>query len=198
MFSGEELNNLLENDGLEKIIGQARSQLQISKGEFLKANENRLKTFCSPEAIDNRILIKFWKKLQEMKCNYLCPWCGMPCCGTQDCNKLYVRNGLPSSKKAETRHTCQFHRDSAITGTHEIVDNKITDRSPNKGDCPRLIEINMQWKITDPANKNGPQICVPSTYYDTTWYIKSREENPDQGSGYFWQWFLAFVSYHLN
>ena len=193
----QELNNLLADNGLKKILCLVRSQLQTSKEDFLNASKDRFDAFYSPDEIDNRILRKLWADLERMKCNYLCPWCGMPCCGTSNCNDSYVRGGLPASNEAKYKHSCQFHRDSAITGTGEIINDKVTDRSPNNGDCPRLIEINMKWRITDPAN-DGSKITVPSPYYNSTWKIKSNQEDPDQGSGYFWQWFLAFVSSHSN
>ena len=192
----QELNNLLADNGLKKILCLVRSQLQTSKEDFLNANKNRIDAFYCPDEIDNRILNKIWDELKAMKCNYLCPWCGMPCCGTKNCNDLYIRRGLPSSVEAKVKHSCHFHRDSAITGARELVNDKETDRLPNQGGCPRLIEIKTKWRINDPENKDGPKIYVPTTYYDTTWRIKSPEEDPDQGSGFFWQWFLSFVSYH--
>ena len=173
-----------------------RSQLQKTKNEFLNTIDNRYDSFFAVDVIDNRIMIKLWKELERMKCNYLCPWCGMPCCGTFNCNDKYTRFALPSPNPATSKHSCHFHRDTAITGARELDGNdEETDRLPNKGDCPRLIEIQLKWRITDPENKDGPKIYVPTTYYDTTWNIKSKEEDPDKGSGFFWQWFLSFVSY---
>ena len=171
-----------------------RIQLQTSKEEFFNRKEERFDSFFAQDVIDNRILEKFWKELEDMRCNYLCPWCGMPCCGTQNCNEMYDRHGVPSTEHAKVKHSCQFHRDSAITGTKELVNDNETDRIPNKGDCPRLIQIGMKWRIKDPEKNDGSQIYVPTTYFDTTWNIKSPEDDPELGSGFFWQWFLAYVS----
>ena len=193
----QELANLLANNGLQKILHVVRSQLQKSKNEFLESIDNRYDSFYSPDVIDNRIMIELWKNLEKMKCNYLCPWCGMPCCGTTNCNDKYTRLELPSPNPAKIKHSCHFHRDSAITGVGESAGwdtDEITDRSPNRGDCPQLIERETKWRIQNPENKDGPKIWVPTTYYDTTWAIKSKEDDPDKGSGLFWQWFLSFVS----
>ena len=191
---GQELDYLLANDGLKKILRLVRSQLQTSKEDFLNTIENRFDTFYSPDEIDDRVFPKLWKELEGMKCKYLCPWCGMPCCGTQNCNDKYVPDGLPSIDDAKVKHSCHFHRDPAIAGARELVNHQVTDRLPNQGGCPRRVEKNYRWRINDPENKDGPKIYVATTYYDTTWRIKSAEEDPDQGSGFFWQWFLSFVS----
>ena len=94
-------------------------------------------------------MIELWKDLEDMKCNYLCPWCGMPCCGTTNCNDKYTRFELPSPNEAKIKHSCHFHRDTAITGARELTGDtdEETDRLPNKGDCPRLIEIQLRWRI---------------------------------------------------
>ena len=191
IFVAEELKNLLADNGLRKILRDVRSQLEQSKNIFMEDVEKRFNSFYSPDEIDNRIIIKLWKELEQMKCNYLCPWCGMPCCGTKNCNDLYVEGGVPSTVHAKVKHTCQFHRDGAIRGAGE----EGTNRLPNTGDCPRMVKNKSGWIIRDPENRDGPEIRVPTTYYDTTWGIKSSEDDPDQSSGYFWQWFLAFVSY---
>ena len=191
----EELNNLLAENGLQKIFRVVRSQLQKSKETFLMTVGNRFDPFFSPDEIDRRILTKLWNELQGMKCKYLCPWCGMPCCSTQNCNDLYVKGEVPSTVHAKVKHSCQFHRDSAIRGTVLLVNNIETDSLSNKGDCPQRIDIKRKCIIIDPEKRDGSEIEVPYTYYDTTWRIKSSEEDPDQSSGLFWQWFLAFVSY---
>ena len=193
----EELNNLLADNGLKKIFSVVRGQLQQSKEKFLKTIENRFDSFFSPDEIDDRIVTKLWKELEGMKCNYLCPWCGMPCCGDMDCNDLYVKDGLPSTVEAKHKHSCHFHRDPSITGVGELRFFGVSDRLPNTGDCPQLIEKGEKWNIQDPQNRDEA-ILVPSTYYDTTWRIKSRAEDADKGCGYFWQWFLAFVSSESN
>ena len=172
-----------------------RSQLQQSKETFVEAVENRFDSFCSPDEIDNRIITKLWKELEEMKCDYLCPWCGMPCCGTKNCNDLYVRGELPSTVHAKVKHSCQFHRDSSITGVGERINSKLTNRLPNTGDCPRRMKNEgLTRSMRNPEDKNEI-IWVPYTYYDTTWRIKSSDEDPDQSSGLFWQCFLAFVKF---
>ena len=191
IFLAEELKNLLADNGLRKILLVVRSQLHQSKEIFLKTLEKRFDSFFSPDEVDNRIIIKLWKELEEMKCDYLCPWCGMPCCGTQNCNDLYVKGELPSPVNAKVKHSCQFHRDSAIKGSVELVNGERTDRLFNGGGCTRR---KTKFRMTDPENKDGPKISVPKTYYDTTWRIRSRDEDSDQSSGFFWQWFLAFVS----
>ena len=193
----EELNNLLAENGLQKIFRVVRSQLQKSKETFLMTVGNRFDPFFSPDEIDRRILTKLWNELQGMKCKYLCPWCGMPCCSTQNCNDLYERWGLPSTVEAKVKHSCHFHRDTAIRGVTELINDKLTDRLFNRGDCPGLIAQGAQLRIQDPENRDK-KIYVPLTYYDTTWRIKASEQDPDQGSGYFWQWFLAFVSSESN
>ena len=172
-----------------------RIQLQTSKEEFFNRKEERFDSFFAQDVIDNRILDKFWKELEDMRCNYLCPWCGMPCCGTQNCNEMYDRHGVPSTEHAKVKHSCQFHRDSAITGSAELINDKVTDRLANRGDCPRTFDV--QWRITDPENKDA-LIYVPTSYFETTWRIKSADEDPDQSSGLFWQWFLSFVSYEID
>ena len=186
------MKSLLADNGLKKILRVVRTQLQETKNDFLKKVETRLGSFFSPDAINDRIVPKIWNELEKMKCNYLCPWCGMPCCGTSNCNELYKRHGLPSKKKADPLHSCQFHRDSAITGVTDIINDKVSNRLSNTGDCPRLIEIEAVWRIDNPEN-DKEQIDVPTTYYDTTWRIKSRSDDPDQESGVFWNWFLSFV-----
>ena len=195
IFVAEELKNLLADNGLRKILNDVRSQLQQSKKTFMEDVENRFDSFYSLDEIDNRIITKLWKELEEMKCDYLCPWCGMPCGGMQNCNDLYVQGEVPSTVHAKVKHTCQFHRDGAITGVGETSNGELTNRLPNTGDCPRMVKNNAGWIISDPENRDGPEIWVPTTYYDTTWLIKPYEEDPDHSSGYFWQWFLAFVSY---
>ena len=194
----EELNNVLADDGLKKIFRFVRCQLQETKEMFLKTVENRFDSFFSRDEIDNRIKTKLWKELEGMKCKYLCPWCGMPCCGTQNCNDLYQKDGLPSTVDAEVKHSCHFHRDSAITGVEEIINDVVTNRLPNTGDCRRNVETKLHWKIPDPKNRFGPRIWVPTTYYHTTWRIKPPAEDADQGSGFFWQWYLSFVSSESN
>ena len=87
-----------------------------------------------------------------------------------------------------------FHRDTTITGTTEVSGGVQTNRLPNFGDCPRLIEIERGWMIPDPKNKDGPRIRVLVNYFDTTWRIVSTAEDADKSSGFFWQWFLSFVS----
>jgi len=198
----QELESLLDESGLQKILRVVRSELQKSKQEFLKNVENQISLFYSPDQLDDRIIPKLWKGLESMKCNYLCPWCGMPCCNTYNCNNLYDRDavhgkGKPSTTVAKEKHSCQFHRDSAITGTRETINDKETDRIPNNGDCPRLIQIGQEWRIKDPEKNDGSKITVPTSYFDTTWRIKSAEDDPELGSGFFWQWFLAFFQDEL-
>ena len=191
----EELKNLLANNGLKKILCNVRSDLQKSKVEFLESIRSHFDPFLSSDAIDNRILTKLWKELEEMKCNYLCPWCGMPCCGTANCNDLYEKFELPSTYDAQVKHSCQFHRDASITGVKE---HKSPDQLANHGGCPQRIANKRKRRISNPADKDGAAIWVHYTYYDTTWRIKSSEEDPDQDSGFFWQWFLSFVSSRFN
>ena len=193
------MNNLLADNGLQKIFGVVRKELQElqSKEMFLKNVENRFDSFFSAEEIHNRIKTKLWNDLEEKKCNYLCPWCGMPCCGASNCNDLYVPYGVPSTVKAKSRHSCQFHRDPSITGVTELINGIESNRLPNKGDCPQRKENKQVRIITDPKNKDQ-DISVDYTYYDTTWNITPRAENPEQGFGYFWQWFLSFVSSESN
>ena len=193
-ISADELNNLLADNGLTKILRNVRSDLQKSKREFLNSITSHFDPFISSEAIDNRILTKLWKELEEMKCNYLCPWCGMPCCGTTNCNDSYEKFELPTTFDAPVKHSCQFHRDASITG---IKVRKSPDQLANYGGCPLRITNKITRRIPNPADKNGETIWVPYTYYDTTWRIKSSEEDPDQESGFFWQWFLSFVSISL-
>ena len=194
----EELNNVLADGGLKKIFRFVRCQLQETKEMFLKTVENRFDSFFSRNEIDNRIKTKLWKELEGMKCNYLCPWCGMPCCGTKNCNELYVPRGVPSTVDAEVKHSCHFHRDPAITGVGERINEVVTNRLPNNGGCPRRMEIGITRSIINPGNTGGLIIYVPYTYYDTTWRIKRTEQDPDLGSGFFWEWFLSFVSSESN
>ena len=177
---------------------EVRTQLYKSKEEFLKKIETRFDSFFSPDEIENRILTKLWHDLENMRCKFSCPWCGMPCCGIQNCNDMYKPNELPSPDKAKQMHSCQFHRDPSINGTTELINDKETERLPNNGGCPERKARDTRVRITNPADKNGPKIYVDYSYYDTTWTIKTPEEDAEQLSGVFWQWFLAFVSFYYN
>ena len=178
-------------------MGGVRSQLYKTKQEFLKKIESRYDPFLSPDEIDNRVLTKFWEHLENMRCNFLCPWCGMPCCGISNCNDMYKEGELPSVNEAKQKHSCQFHRDPSINGTYELINDKETDRLPNNGGCPERKARDTRVRITNPADKDGPKIYVDYSYYHTTWNIKTPQEDAEQLSGVFWQWFLSFVSFHF-
>ena len=81
-----------------------------------------------------------------MTCKHICPWCGVPCCGIKTCNDLYEPREPPSTQHAKVHHSCQFHRDTTITGTYEVrnyIDEsepgEVLDTLPNYGGCPEHI-----------------------------------------------------------
>ena len=117
------------------------------------------RAFIDNDSIESRILPRIWNHLQSLTCKHICPWCGVPCCGLKTCNDLYQPNQQPSVDHATIKHSCQFHRDTAITGTDEVygyVDEnnpgKVTDISPNNGACPELIRIKIKHLLRDPKN----------------------------------------------
>ena len=121
-------------------------ELSKSQSTFLRGKMHLLRRFIDNDCIESQILPRIWSHLQSMTCKHICPWCGVPCCGTNTCNDLYEPNKPPSSQKANVLHSCQFHRDTTITGTHIVTNyidesrpGEISDTLPNWGACPEHI-----------------------------------------------------------
>ena len=190
MRSQDELNDLLYDNGLVKIFQGVREELlnMRTKREFLDSNMEKIRTFFNVDSIDNLILDSIWAHLQSMRCPHLCPWCGMPCCGISECNDKYIQGGEPSPDEARNKHSCQFHRDETITG----ISRGSSTRLPNLGDCPNLIRQNQKRLDWNPETRSTVQI--PYTYYETTWRIRSVEDDREANHGLFWKWFHAHVS----
>ena len=190
--SDEEFRDLMEtnNDGLIKIFQGVRSDLtkQGTKREFLESHRETISEFYDEDIIEDRILDEIWVHLQSMRCPHLCPWCGMPCCGIAECNDKYVHGELPYEDDVPVKHSCQFHRDETITG----VSNGESSTLPNLGDCPNLIRQDQKRRDWDPEQRKFVE--VPYTYYDTTWRIRSAEDDREANHGLFWKWFHAHVS----
>ena len=124
----------------------------------------RILSFFDNESIDSRIIPRIWKHLQSMTCKHICPWCGVPCCGLKTCNDLYKPNDFPSIKSAKVKHSCQFHRDTTITGTYSRIGyidenqpGQISDTLPNYGVCPERIRLNNKILIWEP---NATKVCL--------------------------------------
>ena len=195
MRNEDELNDLLNDNGLIKIFQGVREELLNvnTKREFLASNIEKIQTFFNEDTIDNLILEYIWTHLQSMRCPHLCPWCGMPCCGLTECNDKYIQGGEPSEEEARNKHSCQFHRDETITGiAGRNNDGQASTTLPNLGDCPNLIRQNQKRLDWNPETRNPVQI--PYTYYQTSWRIRSVEDDRDANHGLFWKWFHAHVS----
>ena len=128
-----------------------------SRSSFLDQNLNRIKDFICDESISSNHQPHIWKHLKSMSCKHICPWCGVPCCGTKNCNDLYEPKQLPSVEEAQLKHSCQFHRDITIVGTHlvrnyidESQPGEILDTLPNYGSCPELIRQNREILWLEP------------------------------------------------
>ena len=142
-----------------KIIQNTRSQFSKSRSSFIKQNLKSFRAFIDNDSIESRILPRIWSHLQSLSCKHICPGCGVPCCGLKTCNDLYQINEPRSNEHATIKHSCQFHRDTTITGTVEVsgyVDEnnpgKESDILPNYGACPELIRIGRKQFILDPQN----------------------------------------------
>ena len=195
--SDEEFNDLVKinNEGLIKIFQGVRGDLtkMSTKREFLETHSETILKFYDEDIIDRidrryRILDLIWAHLQSMRCPHLCPWCGMPCCGIQECNDKFVQGEVPCEEDARNKHSCQFHRDETITG----VSNGESTQLPNLGDCPNLIRQDQKRRDWDPEQRKFVE--VPYTYYETTWRIRSAEDDREANHGLFWKWFHAHVS----
>ena len=192
--SDQEFHDLLNNNGLMKIFYIVRNELARSmKSEFLENHTETLFQFFDEDIIDNRILNQIWNHLQSMRCPHLCPWCGMPCCGITECNDKYVQGESPCKEHARSKHSCQFHRDDTITGVSRRQDS---EQLPNLGDCPNLIKKNQQRTEWDPEARKYVQL--PYTYFETTWRIRSVEDDREAHHGLFWKWFHAHVSFYYG
>ena len=191
--SGEEFRDLIKinNEGLIKIFQAVRGDLakMSTKREFLETHSETLEEFYGEDIIDDRIFDEIWDHLQSMRCPHLCPWCGMPCCGIRQCNDKYTQGEVPCEEEARTKHSCQFHRDETITGISHGESNQL----PNLGDCPNLIRQDQKRRDWDP--EIGNYVEIPYTYYDTTWRIRSAEDDREANHGLFWKWFHAHVSF---
>ena len=193
--SDEEFRDLIKinNDGLIKIFQGVRGDLTKmgTKREFLQTHSETLEEFYDEDIIDNRILDLSWGHLQSIRCPHLCPWCGMPCCGIQECNDKYVQGEVPCEEEAMFKHSCQFHRDVTITG----ISHGGSTVLPNFGDCRNLIRQDLKRRDWDP--EIGNYVEIPYTYYDKTWLIRSAEDEIVPTQGLFWKWFHAHVSSNL-
>ena len=191
--SEQEFAELLNNDGLMKIFQGVRGELakMSTKREFLETHSETVLEFYDEDIIDDRILDLIWAHLQSMRCPHLCPWCGMPCCGIQECNDKYTQGEVPCEDEARQKHSCQFHRDETITG----ISNGESTQLPNLGDCPNLIRQDQKRRDWDPEERN--YVEIPYTYYETTWRIRSPEEDREANHGLFWKWFHANVSIQM-
>ena len=190
----QEFDELLDNNGLINIFHVVRTELASGmKSEFLENHIETLYQFFDEDIIDDRILNQIWNHLQSMRCPHLCPWCGMPCCGITECNDKYKQGEIPCEEEARNMHSCQFHRDDTITG---VSRENQTDTLPNLGDCPNLIKRNQKRNDWDPDAKKFVQ--VPYTYYETTWRIRSADNDKENNYGLFWKWFHAHVSFFTD
>ena len=153
----DQFREILSNDGLAKIFKNIRMKLSESKSSFVQDNMKRLNAFIHDDNIELRILPRIWKHLRSMTCKHICPWCGVPCCGLKTCNDHYEPEQFPSLEEAKVKHTCQFHRDTTITGTHLLIGyidenqpGRISDTLPNYGSCPERIRLKKQRLIWEP------------------------------------------------
>lgn len=164
-----QFQEIISNDGLSKIFQSVRNLLSKSSTSFLKENNRRFRAFIEGESINSEYLPRIWNHLQSMTCKHVCPWCGVPCCGLKTCNDLYEPNQLPSVEHAKVKHSCQFHRDTTITGTHTVrnyIDEsqpgEILDTLPNYGACPERIRLNRQILFLEP---NSTKVCLQDYLY---------------------------------
>ena len=182
--SEQEFAELLNNNGLMKIFQGVRGELAKmgTKTEFLETHKDTILEFYDEDIIDNRILNLIWAHLQSMRCPHLCPWCGMPCCGIQECNDKYIQGEVPCEGEVQTKHSCQFHRDETITGISSICEPD--GQLPNLGDCSYLIRQNQERVDWDPEAREF--VHVPYNHFKTTWRIRS-EEQRETNRGLFWK-----------
>ena len=131
---------------MTKVIQNVRMQILKSRSSFLKQNLQLFKAFIDNDCIESRIVPHIWSDLQSMTCKHICPWCGVPCCGSKTCNDLFEPEQPPSNQQATLHHSCQFHRDTTITGTHVVINyidesqpGEISDTLPNFGGCPEHV-----------------------------------------------------------
>ena len=155
MILENEFQKITDENGLIKIFKNVRIQINDRKSAFLQNQKHSIEKFIDENTIDARILPKIWRNLTSLTCKYHCPWCGIKCCGIQNCNDLYEPNARVKEGFARQKHTCQFHRDNTICGAGEQINfiddhnpGTLTDRLPNVGSCPALIERGISRLVT--------------------------------------------------
>ena len=156
-----------------------------TRQEFLEAQSGLIFEFCDEILQKAPIFDTIWNKLNSMQCPDLCPWCGVPCDGVVQCNDKYIQGGVPCKKDARIKHSSRYHRDPTIIGRSSGGSRRLL----NLGDCHNAVRQNLKIRVWDPEKRKS--IEVPYTYYETTWRIKSME---DERCGFFWKWFHAQVS----
>ena len=143
-----------------------------------------------PDVLTKRIV----NNLKSLRCPENCPWCGIACCGASHCNDKYEKY-KKCNQNQKNKHSCQFHRDDAIIG----IRRHNTDKLANYGDCSKQI-YDTKSKYIDNRNHfgKGEGATIPYDYYKETWRIESAAKDKDAEKGYFWQWFLAQVTFFLR